>query len=277
MQWRIAVARVGCQLGHVPRTSGKTGTGGCCGETEQEYVKRLFNTIEPKLQAAGHTPIKILADPPSYPAMDVFIAFHCDGNENHSARGCSFGYRKDLPNAAASKAFGDRWRAEHNAAGYPGGNRETNYTKALAGYYALGPATRAGAERAIVIECGFLTNRADNDWLIENVDRVANALVRTVVAFHGGTLAGALALGVMEDDMTVEEFVKELNKPGSPARSAIRELAGMAVDDKLGVPNTPETNARKGVKDLTDRSVKTLQETLDQLNDKLDTLLQRPA
>jgi hypothetical protein len=81
----------------------------------------------------------------------------------------------------------------------------------------------------------------------------------------------------LEDDMTVEEFVKELNKPGSPARSAIRELAGMAVDDKLGVPNTPETNARKGVKDLTDRSVKTLQETLDQLNDKLDTLLQRPA
>jgi hypothetical protein len=228
----------------------------------------LFNTIEPKLQAAGHTPIKILADPPSYPAMDVFIAFHCDGNENHSARGCSFGYRKDLPNATASKAFGDRWRAEHNAAGYPGGNRPTNNTKALAGYYALGPATLAGADQAIVIECGFLTNKADNDWLIENVDRVANALVTTVVAFHGGTL---------EDDMTVKEFVEELNKPGSPARSAIRELAGLAVDDRLGVPNTPDTNARKGVKDLTDRSAKTLQETLDQLNDKLDTLLQRPA
>jgi hypothetical protein len=269
------VARVGCQLGHVPRTSGSTGTGGCCGETEQEYVKRLFNTIEPKLRAAGHTPIKILADPPGkiYPNMDVFVAFHCDGSENHSARGCSFGYRKDLPNATASKAFGDRWRAEHNAAGYPGGNRATNYTKALAGYYALGPATRAGADRAIVIECGFLTNRADNDWLIENVDRVANALVRTVVAFHGGAL-GALVLGAMEDDMTVEEFVKELTRPGSPARKAIRQLAGLGVDDKLGTPGTP---ARKGVKELTDRSVDELQQTLDQLHVKLDALLQRPA
>jgi hypothetical protein len=183
------VARIGCQLGHVPRTSGFTGTGGCCGETEQEYVTRLFNTVEPKIRAAGHTPIKILADPPGevYPAMDVFIAFHCDGNKNTNARGCSFGYRKDLPNAAESKKFGDRWRAEHQNAGYPGGNRDTNYTNALANYYALDPARLAGAKRAIVIEFGFLTNKADNDWLIENVDKVANALVKTVVAFHGGT------------------------------------------------------------------------------------------
>jgi len=180
------VVRVGCQLGHVPRTSGKTGTGGCCGETEQDYVKRLFNTLEPKLQAAGHTPIKILADPPSYPAMDVFVAFHCDGSDDSSSRGCSFGFHDDLNNAAASKAFGNRWRAEHNAAGFPGGNRPTNYTGALAHYYALRPASEAGADQAIVVEFGFLTNRADNDWLIENVDRVANALVRTVVAFHGG-------------------------------------------------------------------------------------------
>jgi hypothetical protein len=90
---------------------------------------------------------------------------------------------------------------------------------------------------------------------------------------------------ILEGDMTVEEFVKELNKPGSPARSAIRELAGMAVDDRLGVPNTPDTNARKGVKNLTDRSANALQEqvlealqkTVGELHTKLDTLLQRPV
>ncbi len=125
--------RVGCQLGHVPRTTGKTGTGGCCGETEQDYVTRLFDTLEPKLVAAGHTPIKILADPASYPAMDVFVAFHCDGSVDPDSRGCSFGFRTDLSNATASKKFGDRWRAEHLAAGYSGGNRPTNYTRALAG------------------------------------------------------------------------------------------------------------------------------------------------
>jgi len=83
-----------------------------------------------------------------------------------------------------------------------------------------------------------------------------------------------LALGAMEDDMTVEEFVKELTRPGSPARKAIRQLAGLGVDDKLGTPGTP---ARKGVKELTDRSVDELQQTLDQLHVKLDTLLQRPT
>jgi hypothetical protein len=76
----------------------------------------------------------------------------------------------------------------------------------------------------------------------------------------------------LEDDMTVEEFIKELNRPGSPARTAIRELAGMAVDDKLGKPDTP---ARKGVKELTDRSVDSLQESLGQLHAKLDALAAR--
>lgn len=181
------MARIGCQLGHVPRTTGRTGTAGCCGETEQDYVKRLFATLEPKLVAAGHTPLKILADPPSYPAMDAFVAFHCDGSKNQSSRGCSFGFDERLANATASKKFGDRWRAEHNAAGYPGGNNPTNYTIDINHYYALDDALAAGAERGICVEFGFLTNRADNDWLIDNVGRVADALVRTVVAFFGGT------------------------------------------------------------------------------------------
>jgi N-acetylmuramoyl-L-alanine amidase len=198
------VARVGCQLGHVPRTTGKTGTAGCCGVTEQDYVKRLFDTVEPKLRAAGHTPIKILADPPSYPAMDVFVAFHCDGSEDPGVRGCSFGFDERLANHAASKQFGDRWRAEHNAAGYPGGNQPTNYTIDINHYYALRPATLAGAKQAICIEFGFLTNHDDNNWLIDNIDRVANALVHTVVKFHGGTPPG----GEEEVDMTPAQEAK---------------------------------------------------------------------
>ncbi len=225
---------VGCQLGHVPRTKGATGTGGCCGVTEQDYVKRLFNTVEPKLQAAGHTPIKILADPPSYPAMDVFIAFHGDGSVDPGARGCTFGFRDDLANAAASKAFGNRWRAEHNAAGYPGGNRPTNSTINLSRYYALRPASKAGADQAIVVEFGFLTNHDDNDWLIKNVDRVANALVRTVVAFHGG-----IAPPIQEDDMTKEELLDALESDrGQKAlRAAVTHVLRVATGpDDASVP-----------------------------------------
>jgi hypothetical protein len=184
-------ARVAVQLGHCYRASGSAGTGGCCGETEQEYVTRLWGVLEPKLRAAGHEPVRVLADPPRYEACAVMICCHADGSVNPTARGCSFGYNRSLPNAVASKAFGDRWRAEHNAAGYPGGNRPTNYTTNLARYYALAPATRAGAERAVVLEVGFLTNRRDSDWLVANVGRVADALVRTVVAFYGGVASGA--------------------------------------------------------------------------------------
>jgi hypothetical protein len=73
----------------------------------------------------------------------------------------------------------------------------------------------------------------------------------------------------LEDDMTVEEFVKELNRQGSPARSAIFELASKAVDDRL---STRGSDAREGVKELTDRSVGELQQTLRDLHTKLDTL-----
>jgi len=232
------VADVGLQLGHVGRTTGATGTGGCCGVTEQEYVQRLFDTVAPKLRAAGHTPIKIVADPPSYPAMDVFVAFHCDGSLDARARGCTFGFRDDLSNATASKGFGNLWRAAHNAIGYPGGNRPTNSTTNLARYYALEPATRAGAGRAIVVEFGFLTNREDNDWLVDNLDRVAEALVRTVVAVHGG--AASLTLG---DDMTKDELLDALESErgqkilGAAVRAAVRhELRVATGPDDASVP-----------------------------------------
>jgi hypothetical protein len=232
------VVDVGCQLGHVARTTGATGTGGCCGVTEQQYVQRLFDALEPKLRAAGHTPIKILADPPSYPAMDLFFAFHCDGSVNSSARGCTFGFRDDLANATASKGFGDLWRAAHNAVGYPGGNRPTNSTTNLSRYYALKPATQAGADRAIVIEFGFLTNRDDHEWLNANVDRVADALVKTVVAFHGGAFVLSL-----EDDMTKDDLLDALESErgqtilGAAVRAAVRhELRVATGPDDATVP-----------------------------------------
>lgn len=76
--------------------------------------------------------------------------------------------------------------------------------------------------------------------------------------------------GDLEDEMTVDEFVKEMTRPGSKVRIAIYELAGKAVDDKL---STRGTAARIGVKDLTDRSVvEGLQQALSALHTKLDTL-----
>jgi D-alanyl-D-alanine carboxypeptidase len=73
----------------------------------------------------------------------------------------------------------------------------------------------------------------------------------------------------LEDDMTVDEFVKQMTQPGTKVRIAIHELAGKAVDDKL---STKGSAARVGVKDLTDGSVAGLQQTLRDLHTKLDAL-----
>jgi hypothetical protein len=240
------VARVECQLGHCFRTTGKTGTPGGFGVSEQEYVVRLFNVLKPKLRAAGHTPIRVLADPRSYPACDLFFAFHCDGGGPQS-RGCSFGYDKSLPNAAASKALGDRWRAEHNAAGFPGGNRPTNYTANLAAYYGLERATKAGAKRAICIEFGFLTNRGDNDWLVENVERVVDALVRTVVHFHGGTAPGE-DLTIVDND-TKRYLDKQFAEIDKQFAGVLRRV-DQALQRIGGRTNTVYNNQDPSFKDL---------------------------
>jgi hypothetical protein len=144
--------------------------------------------------------------------MNAFIAMHCDGSTNMSARGCSFGFRTDLSNAPASKAWGDYWRSRHHARGYPGGDQPTNYTSGLAGYYALDNAKAAGANRAIVVEFGFLTNTADNEWLTTHYGTVADALVDTIVHFYGGVqpqedeFMSFLDLSTADQDKIIDRF-----------------------------------------------------------------------
>jgi N-acetylmuramoyl-L-alanine amidase len=179
------VALVIIQLGHCYRTSGATGTSGVDSDpTEQEFATAAGKAATKRLQAAGHQVRTILADAPDshYRGGNLFVAVHCDGSEHASARGASVGYRNDLGQQAAGL-----WKAAYHTAGWSGGWRPDNYTKALAGYYGVKRAVEQGTTRAFIVECGFLTSPADERLLWpDGPDRFAIALTAAAVDLFGG-------------------------------------------------------------------------------------------
>lgn len=178
------------QMGHCYRTTGATGTNG-----EQAFATAVANACIALLNGrGGWTVRKILADESSSSYRgDAFVAVHCDGSLSSSARGASIGYR-----TPEGQQLGQAWKRAYAARGWPG-FRQDNYTAALANYYGTGTAVSVGNRRAVIIECGFLTNPED----------------RALLTGAGGAQRVALAIGdavgiphnqpPQEDDMTGEE------------------------------------------------------------------------
>jgi N-acetylmuramoyl-L-alanine amidase len=183
---RLTVALIVVQAGHYPRKTGATGTGGLDGNpTEQEFTIAAANACARHLAAADHRARVIWADPPSTNAYagDAFVAIHCDGSTSSSAHGASVGYRNDPGRDLAA-----RFKRAYQAAGWTGGWRPDNYTKALAGYYGTKRAVEAGTARAFIAEAGFLTNPGDERLLSGTAgpERFARALTAAVVEVFGG-------------------------------------------------------------------------------------------
>ena len=153
------------QMGHVPRTSGSTGTSGHRG-TEQEFARR----VAAEIQARYPSVIVIGADDPC-PPCDVFTSLHQDGSTNPRARGASIGFP---PGSRESAEFGATFKALYAFAGWPDGFRRDNYTSALSGYYMW---DRVTAPRRLLVEHGFATNREDDDWMWDNIGRIADVHV----------------------------------------------------------------------------------------------------
>ena len=158
------------QRGHVPRTTGATGTAG-----EQATVTAIAAEIQ-RLKPADWSLRVINADEPynSYRG-DAFIALHCDGGAPGS-RGASVGYK-----TAEGNALAQRWKAAYAAQGFPGGWRNDNYTTNLSGYYGFSRCLDVGNRACIVVEHGFLTNSQDKAWIQANITKCA-AAVWTAVA-----------------------------------------------------------------------------------------------
>lgn len=162
------------QLGHVPRTTGFTGTAG-----EQQVVTAIGAEIR-RLKPAGWDLRIINADESSFLYQgDAFIALHCDGGAI-SARGASVGYK--TPEGAA---LAQRWKAAYSAQGFPGGWRNDNYTTNLSGYYGFSRCLAQGNRACIVVEHGFLTNPHDAAWIKANYTKCAQAVWIAVAGQSG--------------------------------------------------------------------------------------------
>ncbi len=155
------MARVTIQMGHVPRTSGATGT-----HREQEFAKALAPRIAAVLRSLGHTVDVIDHDGP-YPPADAFTALHTDGSVNKAVRGASVGYPDDKGGRLAAA-----WKRAHQRRGYGGGFKPDNYTTNLRRYYGF---RHTKAPYRFLAEHGHTTNPLDENWLFANLDSVAAA------------------------------------------------------------------------------------------------------
>jgi hypothetical protein len=156
------------QQGHCYRTTGATGTIG-----EQGFATDVGETCFRLLDGRGGWSVRrTLADQDAYNA-DAFVAIHCDGSINTTARGASVGYR-----TPEGQRFAQDWKRAYAARGWQV-FRPDNYTTALAGYYGVRRAVAAGTRRAMIVECGFLTNPTE----------------RAILTSPGGAERAALAIG----------------------------------------------------------------------------------
>lgn len=179
------------QQGHCYRTSGATGT-----EGEQPYARAVADACRRLLQHGGWRVRTTLADETGTAAYhgDAFVAIHCDGSVNPTARGASVGYR-----TPEGQQLGQAWKRAYAARGWSGGFRPDNYTAALSGYYGTRNAVAAGTRRAVILECGFLTSPLDRALLTGPMgpERVALSIGDALGIPHGWDEA--------EDDKHTEE------------------------------------------------------------------------
>ena len=153
------------QRGHVPRTTGATGTAG-----EQAMAISVSQHVA-RLVRPGWAVRLIDADEPDNRYRgDAFVAVHGDGSTNSTANGASVGYRNPEGNALAQV-----WKDAY-AKAFPGTFRKDNYTTALAGYYGVRRAVGVGNKRACVIEVGFMTNPAERAWIDKNHAAIAESI-----------------------------------------------------------------------------------------------------
>lgn len=164
-------------LGHCFRTVGFTGTAGHRG-SEQQFVSQLGEAMADLLQLRGYDAVTALADE-ALPRCNVFLALHQDGSTNPAAKGASVGYP---PSHGPSQRFAQLWKAQYTIAGYPHGFRPDNYTRALRTYYGF---RRVHADVMVLLEHGFATNRADADWMWDNLGLIAATNVAALAKWLG--------------------------------------------------------------------------------------------
>lgn len=126
--------------------------------------------------------------PPNYKA-DAFVSIHADGSSNRDARGFKVAtYWRDWE---ASNTLVRLIEEEYGRqTGLP---KDWRITRNMRGYYAFNSGlyehTIAEDTPGAILEMGFLSNRADRDFLLAHRDLVANAIALGIARFLGDTPA----------------------------------------------------------------------------------------
>jgi hypothetical protein len=162
------------QMGHVPRTTGSTGTKG-----EQAFNKALGDEMDKLLKQTSLKYRIIGADEWSKPGPDkatIFLSLHADGNTNVSARGFSFGFKP-----GSDESFKEVLaKSYEKLTGFK--RRKDNYTTGLLKYYGW---KHLDCKYCNLIEHGFMTNKIEHDWLVNHIPEIAKNHVDTIVKFLG--------------------------------------------------------------------------------------------
>ena len=186
-------ARVGLQVGHwrseelpdelaVLREQ-RGGVGGGVAEVTVTLpvVRELANLLAARGVTVDVLPATV---PPGYRA-DLFLAVHCDVNNDPAMRG----YKLARSWNSQAPALDDQLIATVGAryAAATGLPRDPLITRAMSGYYAFNGeeyrhAIAAGTPAAIV-ELGFLTNVEDRQLLVSRSDLIAAALADGILRF----------------------------------------------------------------------------------------------
>jgi hypothetical protein len=186
--------RVGVQIGHyqndeVPEElSGlrRNGAGAVWGPyNERDTVQVVAELIAEELAANGIVVDLLPATvPPGYEA-DVFLAIHADGNPNESVRGHKFaGPRRDY--SGRSQALVDALYDSYGSA-ISSMPEDPNISRRMTAYYAFNWARYEHAIHpytpAAIVELGFLTNAADRQLMLNQPERLAQAVSDGVLAY----------------------------------------------------------------------------------------------
>lgn len=169
--------RIVVQAGHVaPREPGfESGTGTT---REQELTLAMRTRLCRILAEDGRfEPIPVPGDIPNGIKCDAAIFLHGDGSASAAATGFSLGY----PAGAVNKRLADLIADEFmKLPGHPPHHAD-NYTGGLREYYGYSRVDTDGPE--VVVEHGFLTNPKEQAWIFANLDELASAQYRALLAY----------------------------------------------------------------------------------------------
>lgn len=165
------------QAGHIaPREPGfESGTGTV---REQEFTRKLRDRLCKMLEDDGRfDAIPVPGDIPNGVKCDAALFEHGDGSSSSKATGFSFGYPQYPVNAKLAGLIAGEYL---KLPGHPPHHAD-NYTNDLKGYYGFSRVDTPGPE--VLVESGFLTNPHEQAWMFANLDELAGAQYRALLAY----------------------------------------------------------------------------------------------